>query len=65
MTISRYAMVKLAKHFNTSHHYKHKAQVAPHHFKEDMKRVEAKARAEMMMHRQKRREDDDKAGGGY
>ncbi len=62
MAISKHDMIKLAKHFNKSHHYEHKAQVAPHHFKEDMRRVEAKARADMMMHRQKRRENDDKAG---
>ncbi len=56
MSVSKYDMIKLAKHFNKSHRYKHKAQVAPHHFKESMRLVESKARADMVAHRQKRRE---------
>ena len=62
MSIRTSDLIKLAKHFNTSHRYKRrKAQVALHHFKEDMKIVEHKARAERAQHRQKRRENNGKS----
>lgn len=49
-------LVKLAKHFNKSHHYKRRTeQVAPHHFQEQMKLVDKKARAEMEEHRRSRK----------
>lgn len=55
MSVTMHDMIKLAKHFNKSHHYHGKEQVAPHHHKEAMKLVEAKARTEMVQHRMKRK----------
>jgi len=57
MTVSKKDIIKLAKHFNMSHHYKRKKKaVAAHHFKEQMKIVDAKAKAETLAHQKKRKE---------
>ena len=57
MTVSKKELIKLAKHFNMSHHYERKQKaVAPHHFKEQMKIVDAKAKAETAAHQKKRKE---------
>ena len=57
MAVSKKKMIDLARHFNMSHHYKRKKKaVAPHHFKEQMKIVDAKAKAETAAHQKKRKE---------
>ena len=49
-------IVKLAKKFNMSHHYKRgNAEIAPHHHREQMTCVAAKAKAEMVAHRNSRK----------
>ncbi|WP_303838981.1 hypothetical protein [Selenomonas ruminantium] len=57
MTVSKKDIIKLAKRFNMSHHYERKQKaVAPHHFKEQMKIVDAKAKAETLAHQKKRKD---------
>lgn len=55
MSIRTSDLIRLAKHFNKSHHYHGKEQPAPHHHKEQMKLVSAKAKKEMAEHRRNRK----------
>ncbi|SFB10556.1 hypothetical protein [Selenomonas ruminantium] len=59
--VKKMDLVKLAKKFNMSHRYKRRnEEVAPHHHREQMKCVAAKAKAEMVAHRNSRRAKSDK-----